>query len=247
MYTLKLSQFEGPLDLLLELIEEKKLNVSEISLAEVADQYLAYIKSEDFARSCTSQEMHLAHIADFLVIAARLLLIKSRALLPSLSLTEEEEGDIKELESRLEEYRIFKDAAKKLGIAATKSSPLYGREFLVGFKDFLPPTGLTSETLRDTVLALLTILEESTTIKEETIALIVSFEETLETIKARVLKEAFSFHEIGGQGGKSDTIVAFLAILELAKQKFIIVEQEEIFRDIRIKKAEHENVKINEA
>lgn len=249
LYTLRLPKFEGPLDLLLSLIEEKKLNISEISLAHVADQYLSYIKSEDFARALetedarldepSARQARLAHIADFLVIAARLLLIKSRSLLPSLELTNEEEQDIKELEARLTHYRIIKQAAKKMAAAMEMAQPFHAREFLVGFQEFLPPENISGILLRDAISSLLSTLKENSRIPEETIAVIISFEETLEAIKTRVMREACTFRDISNPAEKGDMIVAFLAILELAKQKFIIVEQETIFEDIKIRKVEY--------
>src|SRR3989338_5944844 len=99
MYQLTLNNFSGPLGLLLNLVEEKKLSINEVSLAQVADQYIAYIKS---APALSKEEL-----AQFIVVAATLILIKSRSLLPSLAISEEE-TDIKELETRLATYKFFK-------------------------------------------------------------------------------------------------------------------------------------------
>ncbi|MDR3559569.1 MAG: segregation/condensation protein A, partial [Candidatus Pacebacteria bacterium] len=76
MYRIKLDKFEGPLELLLELIEKDKMDVTELSLAKVADEYLEYIKN--------NESINLAHLAEFLSVASKLILIKSRALLPML-------------------------------------------------------------------------------------------------------------------------------------------------------------------
>ncbi len=95
--------YEGPLDLLLELIEKRKFLINDISLAEVTDEYLARINS--------MEEMPVGETAEFVALAATLLLIKSRSLLPTLSLSEEESHDIKELQYRLALYQILKRAS----------------------------------------------------------------------------------------------------------------------------------------
>ena len=90
MYRVKLSQFEGPLAALLDLIEKRKLSINEISLAKVTDQYVEYLKSlEGFP---------MEEVAGFIAVASTLLLIKSSSLIPSLELSEEETGEIKDLE-----------------------------------------------------------------------------------------------------------------------------------------------------
>jgi len=93
MYRVELKEFQGPLDLLLQFTEENKLDITEISLAKITDQYLSYLKQ--------IQNISLESLADFLVIASRLILIKSRMLLPELELTPEEEEDIETLKQRL--------------------------------------------------------------------------------------------------------------------------------------------------
>ena len=99
-FTTKAGEFEGPLDLLLQLIEKRKLHISEVSLAQVADDYIAHLK----------QFEHLPkhEVANFLVIASTLILIKSIALLPTLETTPEETQDINDLQIRLALYEKFK-------------------------------------------------------------------------------------------------------------------------------------------
>ena len=95
-YQVKTHIFEGPLDTLLSLIEKRKLFINDISLSKVADDYIAYIKSlENFP---------IADSAHFILIASTLVLIKSKSLLPNLTLSEEEEHSIEDLEARLREY-----------------------------------------------------------------------------------------------------------------------------------------------
>src|SRR3989339_2104859 len=100
----KIDKFEGPLGLLLQLIESQELDITEISLAKIADQYIEYIRGD---KGIGPEEL-----ADFLVVAAKLLLIKSRALLPFLKGEAEEE--IEEFEQQLRMYKEFLAAAKKI-------------------------------------------------------------------------------------------------------------------------------------
>ena len=114
---MSLEKFSGPLDILLSLIEEKKMAINEISLSQVTDQFLDYLKNlENNTERETFESMEYQRIlADFLVIASRLILIKSRSLLPNLVLSEEEESDIKELEERLRIYQQIKTWGRELG------------------------------------------------------------------------------------------------------------------------------------
>ncbi|MEK7068247.1 MAG: segregation/condensation protein A [Patescibacteria group bacterium] len=104
--TIKTSVYEGPLELLLELIERRKLLINDISLSQVADDFISYVN--------THPELPVGEVAEFISLASTLLLIKSRSLLPTLNLTDEESRDIKQLEYRLAVYQILKEAAKGL-------------------------------------------------------------------------------------------------------------------------------------
>ena len=92
VYRIKTDEFEGPLDLLLTLIEKRKFFINDISLSKVADDYLDYIRSQD--------NLLVKDTTHFLLIASTLVLIKSKSLLPSFTLTEDEQGDIKDLENQ---------------------------------------------------------------------------------------------------------------------------------------------------
>ena len=105
-YAFRSDHFDGPLDALLSLIEERKLSVSQVSLAEVCDGYLSYVES--------LPELPLAETSQFILIASTLLLIKSRTLLPTVELSQEETLSIEELERRLAHYAKIKAAAKGL-------------------------------------------------------------------------------------------------------------------------------------
>jgi len=124
-------KFNGPLDVLLSLIEERKMEITDISLANVTDAFLKYVG--DLKQ--TAPEV----LADFLVIAARLILIKSKSLLPTLELSNEEEKDINELKERLEIYRLFKEASQNIKEQYQKNST-FSKEFLFNQTPiFYPP------------------------------------------------------------------------------------------------------------
>ena len=97
MYAVKIEHFEGPFDLLLQLIEGEKLDITQISLGKITDEYLEHLNDLD-ARS--------HDVAEFLVIASRLIYIKSKAIIPTLPTAEEEE-EIEDLENKLREYKKF--------------------------------------------------------------------------------------------------------------------------------------------
>src|SRR4249920_742770 len=101
-FRIKTEVFEGPLDLLLSLVEKRKLFINDISLAKVTDDFIAYIQKFD--------NMPMADSAQFILIASTLLLIKSKSLLPSLTLSEDEEEGIHDLETRLKIYQRIKEA-----------------------------------------------------------------------------------------------------------------------------------------
>ena len=105
-FTVKASEFEGPLDVLLNMIEERRLSISEINLAEVCDAYLAHLEK--------LPNLPLGETAQFILVASTLLLIKSRALLPMLDLSEEERESVEELERRLARLAIVRKGSRLL-------------------------------------------------------------------------------------------------------------------------------------
>jgi segregation and condensation protein A len=128
-YELKLEQYSGPLEKLLELIEERKLEVTEISLGQVTEDFLRHLNDLK-AKTGALQEgdpvehsvrAHLRLLVDFIIVASRLILIKSKSLLPGLELSGEEEADIKDLERRLFIYKELKPAMRL--IASLWKSP----------------------------------------------------------------------------------------------------------------------------
>jgi len=230
-YTVKLKDFEGPMEILLDLIEKEKLSISEISLASVCDQFLDYTKH--------FEELQPKYLANFLIIAAKLILIKSKSLLPFLELTEDEEEGIEDLQQKLKEFQAIKKSAehiKKLELAKNIS---YERSSgLKNVKVFLYPKTLNKNSLHELFLNVQDSLKEVVEpLEEKKIEIIISFEEKLSEIRGRLIKRSEEyFHNVSDKKSKANTIIAFLAMLELAKQRFLITEQGGNFGEIRIKR-----------
>ena len=234
MYELTLEKFVGPLDLLLNMVEEKRLSINEVSLSQVANQYIAYLKA--------LEEASKEELASFLVVASTLMLIKSRSLLPSLKLTEEEEVDIKELEDRLKMYKFFKEFSFKLGNLSKLRRHLFGREAYAGTSHFFsPPESVNAQKLRNALLEVLEILPKAQDLPEDIIERAVSLEEKISELKEKI-EHSFS-HIFSGKAKvkseeKVEVIVSFLAMLQLIKDGFLIFEQKRLFDNIEIKKQE---------
>lgn len=230
LYTVKLEKFEGPLDLLLELIEKEKLDISEISLSRVADQFLEHMN--------LFQEKEPGQLADFLVIAAKLILIKSRALLPFLELSAEEEGEIHDLKERLFAYQKIKEGAHAIAQLEHKRHIAYHRAS--GLRDiavFLPPDSVTVQTLYEQMARLTKENEPAPELEEKKISVIISFEEKLTEIRTRLQSGAREyFHTLTDPASKQHMIITFLAVLELVRQNVAGVEQTDLFGEIIIAK-----------
>lgn len=230
---IKVDQFEGPLDLLLQLIEEQQLDVSTLALANVTEQFLNYVKN--------LQEKDPTNLADFLIIAAKLLVIKSKSLLPNLDLGIEEEEAAFDLTQQLLLYKKYKEAAKFLRKLDLNRRQSWTREVeLTERVTFLPDPQITPDVLAQSLRNLASELKEIIRLPQQIMKEVVSISEKiahiqklisekLETSLSSLLKEAKS---------KTEVIVTFLALLELTKQQIVVLEQSEHFADIIIKKTD---------
>ncbi|MDP2629872.1 MAG: segregation/condensation protein A [Candidatus Uhrbacteria bacterium] len=229
MLDIRLDQFEGPLDLLLHLIEEEKLDITEVSLARVADEYLARLTE-------FSQSSRLDELSDFVVIAAKLLLIKSRLLIPVLS--SEEEEDIEELARQLKMYKVFYEAAKKIDALSRKKTVAFPRRApLPQDTGFSPPASLTPLVLKDVFMRVLSSAQALIPKPREIIFIPrVSIREKIEEIVTLLTNRTrCHFAEIiQGARSRGDVVVSFMALLELVKQRSVFVTQSELFHDIVI-------------
>lgn len=226
-FTIKHEKFEGPLDVLLDLIEERKLHVSDVSLASVADDFISYAKQ--------FEEFPVAEGASFILVASTLLLIKSKSLLPSLELTEEEKTDISELEARLALYQKVRGYAGKLRARFGKhiSFALEARERAPLFAP-TPSTTITS--LANAFRALLTNLPRAVLLPKVIVEKVLSLDDTIARLTGRIQASLrLGFREFAGAAGakaKKEIIVSFLAMLELIRRGAIRVTQEKHFDDI---------------
>lgn len=233
VYHFRLDHFEGPLDLLLSLIEREKLDITTVSLAQVADQYLEYLSQE--------KEITLENLSSFLSVASRLILIKSRALLPVLTFTEEEEEAVDDLEWRLRQYKLFRDAALRLGGMFQMHTGAFIRESFLGSQVvFYPPKDCTAQRLAEHFRSVLGEIPVVEALPEKVVEQVISLEEKIFHLQSHLTERIeTSFREFSGSArNKVEVIISFLALLELVKQRFLVAEQKEFFHDIHLKRVE---------
>lgn len=224
----KLDAFSGPLQILLELIENKELEITNVSLAKVTDDYLAYLGTHDVP----SEEL-----ADFLTVAARLILIKSHALLPEIKL--EEDADT--LAAQLKLYKEFVLAAENLERIYAKGQVSFERGridvFIPAGKLALPNNAQVSS-LHLAFTQLFKRLEPFFALRHISMLKVASVQERIkhihEALKARAM---MTFRDItAGARSKLDVVVSFLALLELTKQRLVKAVQGAAFGEIELKR-----------
>ncbi len=223
---MKTAVFEGPLDLLLDLVTKRKLFVNDVSLAQVTDDFIHYIEQHE--------EFPIGESAEFILIASTLMLIKSRSLLPTLELTSEEEESIHDLEERLVLYAKTKELAAGL-------KQLFGQKMIFEKEPrkseviiFAPDSKTDTSNLLLSLQRVLEALPKKENLPKVTVRKVVSIEEMIERLAERISKASkLSFKDFHGHRGelthekKVSIIVGFLAMLELVKRGAIKVTQEE--------------------
>jgi segregation and condensation protein A len=228
-YNVKTHIFEGPLDTLLSLIEKRKLFINDISLSQVADDYIAYIKSLD--------DFPIADSAHFILIASTLVLIKSKSLLPTLTLSEEEEHSIEDLEHRLREYQKYKALSRHLKERFNINVEylrLPSKEKIVVFT---PDKNISVSQITETIKAVISQIPKKEIVPKAVIKQVISLEEMMDNLAKRITQSIkMSFKDFAGVGKaeKTNVIISFLAMLELVKQGIIKVRQDNNFQDIQI-------------
>lgn len=227
-FSIKTEVFEGPLELLLDLVERRKLLINDISLAEVTDEYMRQV--------ATMQELSLPNTAQFITLAATLLLVKSKSLLPVLELTEEEEASIEDLEERLRQYQIVREVSLALQ-ENFGSSILYAPIFNPPkVSVFVPDKYCSNDSLHSAILDTITALPKKAETSKASVKVTITLEEMMDRLQARIrqnLKTRF-FEMHAGEPERKVVIVGFLAILELFKQGNLLVTQTTRFSDIEI-------------
>lgn len=226
-FAVKLEQFEGPLDLLLSMIEEEKLDITKVALSKIAEEYLRLVKET---------QLPPEEVADFLLVASKLLLIKSQALFPNLPV--EDEGP--SLESQLKLLKLYHDASKGIEVLIAQKHFVYFREKMPVERIFRPPQKTTLALLQEVFLGVIKTLEPVVRIPKRIVLKAISISERIERLRKLILEKlTTSFHGFVGTGGdKTEMIVSFLALLELCKQRIVDVKQEGLFHDIMIERKE---------
>jgi segregation and condensation protein A len=228
-YLVKTHIFEGPLETLLSLIEKRKLFINDISLAQVADDYIAYVK--------TLENFPLADSSHFILIASTLVLIKSKSLLPDLQLTPEEQEDIHDLEDRLKQYQKY----KALSVHLKERFGIHIEYLRLPSKEkkivFTPDINTSISKIFETVKSVIQNIPKKEFVPKAIVQKVISLEEMMTSLSERITKSfKMSFKDFSGHGKaeKVNVIVSFLAMLELVKQGIINVRQDADFQDIEM-------------
>ena len=228
-YLVKLDAFEGPMDLLMHLIEKNKIDLYDIPIADLTRQYLDHID--------TLYQFDIEYASEFLVMAATLLRIKSRMMLPRTEQENEQEEDPRmELVERLIEYRRFKEISSILFSMNDAQSLYVERSPMLLPAYRLPLEGLSAESLMRLFSDVQRIREEpsipAVVLAAEEYRVQDKMEEILELLKRRHgnirLNDAFP------TGTREELLSAFLALLELAKMQMVFLSQEHLYHEIFI-------------
>ncbi|MCX6713945.1 MAG: ScpA family protein [Candidatus Vogelbacteria bacterium] len=226
IFKVKIGDFEGPLDLLLTLIEKRKLHISDISLTQVTEDYIAFLENPESSS--------MTNLANFITVASTLMLIKSSALLPGLALTEEEKESIEDLENRLKHYQKIKGLSLHLKERFNQQN-IYNREpnketIIV----FSPTSEVTKDNLWQTIKNVLLALPKKEILPKMMVRKIISLEEVIDNLTHRMqdsIKMRFGDF-IQDKKEKINIIIHFLGMLELVKRGIVEIEQKGAFADI---------------
>jgi len=228
-FQLALPGFEGPIALLLRLSEHEKLDITTVSLVQVTTQYLTYFRSQS--------QMDVPALADFVAMAARLLLLKSRSLLPRSAPIEIDEPDeVDDLASALREYALYRVAAADFGQRAVSASQLFPR---AAPQAPASPAPLKKIGIEDLIVAMEGVLSrlDAVSAAVEIPGAVVTVAEKVQTILADVRRAGFaSFFAIAARCvSRVEVLVTFLAILHLVRDGELTAEQPEAFGEILLR------------
>ncbi len=225
----QLNQFNGPLDLLLTLISDKKLGITEVSISEVTDQYLKYVEELE-------EEISPLVLSDFLVVATKMLLMKAKCLLPQYGETEEEEVS---LEEQLRLYKAFLEVSKKLELRWDKQNSYFRKEPPIKQEGFVEPKNVDLTELQITMERVIKKLTPPKPLPKTKIDSMISLKQKLSYFRTIFKsKKRCSFNEmIDDTENRTEVIVSFLALLELVKTKTVYINQSSQFGEILINRS----------
>lgn len=221
-----LEKFEGPLDLLLQLIDQEELAITDVSIARVTEQYLKYLDSLEERRS--------EELADFLVIATKLVFIKSKILLPYLY-PQEDEGP--SLADQLKLYKQYVEASKVVEALWMKNEVAYGRiEPPIKVEGFVLPSNALAENLYLSMMGIIKKLKPVNPLPKVAIDRTISLKQKIESIfqTLQQIKKLSFTDVVGAAESRTEIIVSFLAILELVKQQKVSIQQVECFEEMEL-------------
>lgn len=227
-FSIKSENFEGPFEVLLGMIEKKKLDISKFSLAKITDDYIAYLRSKTF---------EIRETAEFVWTAATLMVIKSKDLLPQLQITEDEEEDMDDLEKRLRIFSVFKKVSEKVEKRFGKKI-IFKKKFKRKIEvKFSPDENITFLSMHENVLDVLQEAPKPEFMPNKKVEKTLSLKEVMTDLKTRVqsyVKTNFKNLIVGET--KKDVSISFLAVLELFKQGELLLEQNGNFGDITVER-----------
>jgi segregation and condensation protein A len=238
-FSVQIENFEGPIDALLQLIEKRKMSISDVSLADIADDYIKFVQS--------LEEETLSNTTYFILVASTLTLIKSKSLLPNLELSEEEEGDIHELKRRIELFKVYQEIALKNRKFFSKEKEFFNAKQRKVDVVFSPHDNLKKEILHEALMNIFKEIPQKESKKKEAyIKIAVHIEEMMESLAERV-KNTLNFDfdnfvdsQIKGNREEKKVkvykVVGFLAMLELVKNGILNVLQNSNFDKISLSK-----------
>lgn len=225
--SIKTDSYEGPFEVLLDLIEARKLLVNDLTLANITEDFIQHVRAQE--------AFPIEETAHFIQIAATLLLIKSKSLIPDLALTEDENADVEDLKRRLAAYEKVREASRVL-------ARLYGKAVMFGAGErapeavFAPASDLSVGALAEALARVLAARKVAEELPEARVKPLVTIEEMMDRLARRVQSAmTLSFKDFAGSAQeKVEVIVSFLALLELVKQGAVAAEQYSAHGDIRI-------------
>jgi segregation and condensation protein A len=237
IYSIKTEAFEGPFGLLLELVEKRKLFINDVSLSAVTEEFLKYINTEG--------NVHPSQVSSFIVVAATLILIKSKSLLPNLDLTSDEEGDIHSLEERLRLYEVFSKLSLNIKSNFGKRIIFPPNERKGDVLVFLPDEQISKESMMTFARGVLGAMPKKVALQEVEVKKVISIEEMIDQLTERIQNSIskMNFRDMTSKSTatreeKLVVIVGFLAMLELVRQGILNAIQNGDKEDIFIEKQE---------
>ncbi|MDH5442013.1 MAG: segregation/condensation protein A [Candidatus Nomurabacteria bacterium] len=235
-FKLETEQFSGPLEVLLDMIQKRKLPINDISLSQITDEYLSYVQGID--------KSHFGDVTYFLVVASTLMLIKSKSLLPTIDLTEDEEDSIMDLERRLKTLQVYQRHMDSLNDRITNNKRLYFGTGERAKRVFAPDKKVTSQVLLNSIREVLSMVPKPVINPEVRVRTVIHIEDMMQSLEDRLrtaLKTSFRDLTKPSDGmtsaeAKTHAVVGFIAMLEMVKNGLCDVMQDEHYSDIAIER-----------